>query len=92
MVDSSSANTSASTVVLGTLATAGLVGLCRLSGDDRRDRRRVVVLAAHAFAAPCFAAVSIYVGTCGGPAVAAGAALVEETAEALSAVAQLSAS
>jgi hypothetical protein len=79
-------------VVLGLLATAGLVGLWRLSGDDRRDRRRVVaVLAAHAFAAVGLSAVSTYVKLWAGETAYAGATFVEESAEALTAVAFLAA-
>jgi hypothetical protein len=74
-------------VVLGLLATAGLVGLWRLSGDDRRDRHRLVaVLGAHAFAAVGLAAVSTYVKIWAGETAYAGATFVEETAEALTAV------
>jgi hypothetical protein len=77
-------------VVLGLLAAAGLVLLWRLSGDDRRDRRRLVtVLAAHAFAAVCLSAVSSYVELWAGTTAYAGATFVEEAAEALTAVALL---
>jgi hypothetical protein len=77
-------------VVLALLAAAGLVALWRLSGDDRRDRRRLVtVLAAHAFAAVCLSAVSGYVKLWAGATAYAGATFVEETAEALTAVALL---
>jgi hypothetical protein len=77
-------------VVLGALAAAGLAFLWRLSGDDRRDRRRlIVVLAAHAFAAVGLSAVSTYAELWAGETAAAAATFVEETAEALTAVALL---
>jgi hypothetical protein len=73
-------------VVLGVLAAAGLVFLWRLSGDDRRDRRRVVtVLAAHACAAVGLSLVSTYARLTGGPVSAAFATFVEESGEALTA-------
>jgi hypothetical protein len=73
-------------VVLGACAAVGLVLLWRLSGDDRRDRRRIVgLLAAHAVAAVGLSLVSTYARLTGGPVSAAFATFVEESGEALTA-------
>jgi hypothetical protein len=73
-------------VVLAGVAAAGLVVLWRLSGEDRRDRRRIVtLLAAHAGAAVGLSLVSTYARLTGGPVAAAFATFVEESGEALTA-------
>jgi hypothetical protein len=73
-------------VALGIAAAAGLVFLWRLSGDDRRDRRRIVtLLAGYAVAAVGLSLVSTYARITGGPVAAAFATFVEESGEALTA-------
>ena len=77
-------------VVMGLLAVAGITVLWRLSAGDRRDRRRVLgVLSAHAVAAVGLSAVSSYAYLWGGDVAGAVATFVEETGEAVTAVALL---
>ncbi|NYJ05869.1 hypothetical protein [Petropleomorpha daqingensis] len=73
-------------VVLGIVTAAGLVFLWRLSGNDRRDRRRIVtLLAGYAVAAVGLSLVSTYARITAGPVSAAFATFVEESGEALTA-------
>jgi hypothetical protein len=79
-------------VVLGLVAALGLVALWVLSSGDRRDRRRVLgAIGAHAAAAVGLAAASTYAFAWGGTVAGVVATFVEESSEALTAVALLAA-